>query len=318
MELRPLGRSGLKVSALALGTMNFGSDWHGVGAADEKTARSLVDMALDAGVNLIDTADIYGRGAAETLLGKILRGRRNRALIATKVLGRMKPGDPSSGGLSRKHIKQAAEASLRRLKTDRLDLYMPHGFDPEVPWEESLEAFGRLVEDGKVRAFGCSNFSGPNLAAALGLPGPDVNFNQVQYSLASRFIENDLVPVCASNDVSILAWSPLGGGLMTGKYPADLSKPRPLGRRRIPGRAFPELPEGRLSGALAVLSRIAKMESLTPAQTALGWVLGRPCVASAVVGARTPEQLKENLGARALSARSMAFLETASNLCLRA
>ncbi len=317
-----LGRSGLKVSPLALGTMGFGSDWHGVGAVEEKTARILVDLALDAGVNLLDTADIYGRGASETMLGKILKGRRDRVLIATKVLGQMKEGVPSSGGLSRRHILQAAEGSLKRLKTDHIDLYMPHGWDPEVRWEESFEAFSRLVKDGKVRVLGVSNFGGSHLAEARKSSeknkGPRLEFDQVQYSLACRFIEDDLLPASRKEKVSILAWSPLGGGLLSGKYPSDPSRPRPTGRRKIPGTAFPSLPEGRLGGMLDVLRKVAQMEGLTPAQAALGWVMGRPEVASAVVGVRTPAQLKDCLGARPLSARSAAFLEQASNLCLKA
>ena len=163
MDLRPLGRTTLKVTPLALGTMNFGADWHGVGAADEKTAAALLDLALDAGINIIDTADIYGCGASETMLGKLLKGRRQKVLIASKVLGQMKPSDPSTGGLSRKHILKAAEDSLKRLKTDRLDLYMPHGCDPQVPLEESLEAFAKPLKDGK-----SASWASPTSAAPFG------------------------------------------------------------------------------------------------------------------------------------------------------
>lgn len=318
MELRPLGRSPLKVSALALGTMNFGSDWHGVGAVDEKTARDLVDLALEAGVTLIDTADIYGRGASEEMLGKILRGRRSQVLLATKVLGRMDPSDPSSGGLSRRHILEGLEASLRRLKTDWVDLYMPHGWDPAVPLEESLEAFDRAVTAGKVRVLGCSNFSGWELRQALAAAARNgwspFQFDQVQYSAAARFIEEDLVPVCVDRRVSVLAWSPLGGGLLSGKY-AAASAARPAGRRRDPAKAFPQLPEARLEGLVALLDKVAALEGLTCAQAALGYVLAKPWVASAVVGARSPAQLRETLAARPLLPRSVALIDRAGELC---
>lgn len=317
MQQRPLGRSGLTVSALALGTMNFGSDWHGVGAIGDAEASSLVDLALERGVTLLDTADIYGRGAAEELLGRVLGPRRQRLLIASKVLGNMREGDPSSGGLSARHIREAVEDSLRRLRTDRLDLYMPHGWDPAVPLEETLEALHRCVKEGKVRALGCSNFSGPQLASALGAAGraklARFEFDQVQYSLAARFCEEDLVPVAAREGVSLMAWSPLAGGYLTGKYRPGA--PRPEGRRRAPGAGFPQVAETRLDGLLKVLDAVGRLEGLTPAQAALGWVLGRPQVACAVVGARTRAQLEETLGARPLSAKGAAVLDEASRLC---
>ncbi len=317
MEQRPLGRSGLTVSVLTLGTMNFGCDWHGVGAVDDATASSLVDLALERGVTVLDTADIYGRGAAEETLGRILGARRRRLLLATKVLGRMREDDPSSGGLSARHIAESVEDSLRRLRADHLDLYMPHGWDPAVPVEEWLEAMDRCVKAGKVRAVGCSNFSGPQLASALGAAARGKwarpEFDQVQYSLAARFCEEDLVPVAARERVSLLAWSPLAGGFLTGKYRAGA--PRPDGRRRVPGTAFPSVAEARLEGVLKVLDAVARLERSTVAQAALGWVLGRPGVASAVVGARSTAQLEETLGAKPLSAKAAAVLDEASRLC---
>lgn len=317
MQQRPLGRSGLTVSALALGTMNFGSDWHGAGALGEPEASSLIDLALERGVTVLDTADVYGRGAAEELLGRVLGARRQRLLLATKVLGRMREDDPSSGGLSARHIEEAAEGSLRRLRTDRLDLYMPHGWDPAVPLEETLEALHRLVKAGKVRALGCSNFSGPQLAQALGAAGRGgwtrFEFDQVQYSLAARFCEEDLVPAAGRAGVSLMAWSPLAGGYLTGKYRPGA--PRPEGRRRVPGTAFPAVSEERFDPLLKVLDAVARLEGLTPAQAALGWALGRPGVACAVVGARSRAQLEESLGARPLSARGAAVLDEASKLC---
>ncbi|MCM2303655.1 MAG: aldo/keto reductase, partial [Elusimicrobia bacterium] len=181
--MNPLGRSGLQVSALSLGTMNFGADWHGIGAIDDRTASSLIDLALERGVNLIDTADIYGRGAAEEMLGRLLKKRRGRVLIATKVLGQMDLADDSTGGLSARWIRKALDGSLKRLRTDHVDLYMPHGWDFGVPLEETLGALEAAVKAGKVRVLGCSNFSGEQLAAARGR----FAFDQVQYSLAARF-----------------------------------------------------------------------------------------------------------------------------------
>lgn len=295
--------------------MNFGSDWHGTGPVDEKTAACLLDLALERGVNLIDTADIYGRGAAETLLGKILGKRRSRVLLATKVLGQMRPGVAASGGLSAGHIEEGVHDSLRRLKTDYVDLYMPHDSDPNVPLEESQEAFHRLVKAGKVRVMGVSNMPGSEVRQWLDLGRSRrwsiPQFNQVQYSLACRFIEEDLGPLCADGSLSVLAWSPLGGGFLTGKYSAQK---RSSGRRRDGENAFPPLPERRLEGLIEILKRVAVLESITPAQAALGWVMERPGVASAVVGARTLEQLRETLESRALSEKSTAYLDKASSL----
>lgn len=306
--MNPLGRSGLQVSALSLGTMNFGADWHGVGAIDDKTASSLIDLALERGVNLIDTADIYGRGAAEEMLGRILRKRRSRFLIATKVLGRMDEGDPSTGGLSARWIKKALDASLKRLKTDHVDLYMPHGWDREVPLEESLRALEAAAEAGKVRVLGCSNFSGEQLVSARGR----FAFDQVQYSLAARFAENDLVPVAERDGVSLVSWSPLAGGLLSGKYASAAAS-----GRRAGADAFPYVEPQRGAALVKVLQAVAALERSTCAQAALGWIMGKPFVASATLGARTPAQLAELLDSKPLSPRAAALLDRASELCSR-
>jgi len=293
--------------------MNFGADWHGIGAIGDKAASSLLDLALERGVNLIDTADIYGRGASEEMLGRLLKGRRDKVLLATKVLGQMDQADPSTGGLSARWIARALDDSLRRLKTDRVDLYMPHGWDPEARLDETLEALDRAVRAGKVRVAGCSNFSGAQLdmslkaSAAGGLSR--FEFDQVQYSLVARFAEGELLPVAAPAGVSLLAWSPLAGGLLTGKYAA----PGARGRRAAP-EAFPYVAPAPGAAAVDVLRRVAALESLTPAQTALGWIMGKAFVASAVVGARTPAQLEEALGAKPLSTRGAALLDRASAL----
>ena len=317
MEMKPLGRSGLSVSALALGTMNWGSDWHGTGLVDEATARNILAEARDAGVNLIDTADIYGYGAAESMLGRLLKKGRGDWLIATKVRAHMRPGDPASGGLSARHIAEGLDASLARLGTDHVDLYMPHYADPEVPLEESLEAFAKAHKQGKVRVLGCSNFDPSQWGAALSWAGrrrPRFEFNQVQLSLAFPYPEADHAGLCAGSGASLLAWSPLGGGFLSGKY---RGAPPPEGRRKDPEKAFPVLPEARLAGLLELLEKVAALEGLTMAQAALGWVIGKACVASAVVGARRPEQVREAFGARPLSPRSRALLDRASAVLCR-
>jgi aryl-alcohol dehydrogenase-like predicted oxidoreductase len=314
MLTRELGRSGLQVSALSLGTMNFGADWHGIGAIDEKTASSLVDLALERGVNLIDTADIYGRGAAETMLGRILRGRRReKVLIATKVLGRMNLDDPSTEGLSARWIARALDDSLRRLRTDHVDLYMPHAWDPGVPIGETLEALDAAVRAGKVRVVGCSNFSPAQLEASLEASARSklarFEFDQVQFSLAEPG-EDALADIAQKNGVSLLAWSPLAGGLLTGKYAA----PGAAGRRTS-AEAFPFIAPPKAQALVPVLERLAKLERMTPAQTALGWIMTKGHVASAVVGARTCEQLTETLAARPVTPATAAFLDRAARLC---
>lgn len=286
--------------------MNFGADWHKVGAIDDKTASSLIDLALERGVNLIDTADIYGRGASEEMLGRLLKGRRKKVLLATKLLGQMKLDDDATGGLSARWIKKALEGSLKRLKTDHVDMYMPHGWDREVPLEESLRALESAVKAGKVRVLGCSNFSGEQLASA----GGRLAFDQVQYSLAARFPENDLVPVAQRDGVSLLAWSPLAGGLLSGKYASAGA----FGRR-AGADAFPYVEPQRGAALVKVLQAVAALERSTCAQAALGWILGKPFIASAVLGARTPAQLTELLDSKPLSSRAAALLDRASELC---
>ncbi|MBI3297894.1 MAG: aldo/keto reductase [Elusimicrobia bacterium] len=317
MLKRALGKSGLEVGVLALGTMNFGSDWHGSGLVDEAGARVLVDVAAEAGVNLIDTADIYGYGAAESLLGKILKGRRGKFLIATKVRAHMLPGDPASGGLSAKHIGTGLDASLKRLKTDHVDLFMPHYADPDVPIEESLEAFAHAQRQGKARVLGCSNFPPDLVRTCLAWAGkkrPRFEFNEVQLSLAAPGGAADLAKLHAEAGVSALAWSPLGGGFLSGKYRGAA---RAEGRRKDPEKAYPPLPEARLSGLVELLEKAAALEGLTPAQTALGWVIGKPFMAAAVVGARTPAQLRECLAARPLSPAVQSLLDRGAAVVAR-
>ncbi len=307
MERRRIGTSDIEVSVLSLGTMNFGYDWHGIGAIEESVARDLVDRALETGVNYIDTADIYGYGAAETLLGKIIKGRRDKFVIASKVCGRMDPKDPSTGGLSKKHIAEGLDATLKRLGTDYLDLYMPHAPDSAVELEESLEAFDRAVSAGKVRVIGCSNFDPGymkrSLAWAAENKKPPFEFNQVQVSLAAPW-------ALSEHKTCLLAWSPLAGGALTGKY-ADAKKPRPEGRRRDPKDAFPPVSEARLAPILVLMNKIAELEGLTMAQVAIGWLLGKQEISSVILGARTRGQLDETLASRPLGPVSMKLLDKA-------
>lgn len=310
--MKALGRTDIRVSALALGTANFGSDWHGLKPIGEQAAATLLDLAADAGVNLLDTADVYGLGASEEMLGRLLARRRRRFLLATKVGGRLRPEDPGSGGLSARHILRALEDSLRRLRTDHVDLYMAHAPCEAVPIEETLEAFGRALLAGKARVVGCANFSAAQLQAALRAAGagrPRLEFNQVPYSLANRSLETDLATFCAGAGVSLLAYSPLARGLLTDREIVDLRERRT--RAELVG-----IPEDRLPPLLKVLRRVAESGGRSPGQAALGWLLAKPWVASAVVGVSDAAQLREDLAAAPLDPGQAALLDRASALCL--
>jgi aryl-alcohol dehydrogenase-like predicted oxidoreductase len=235
MEYRQLGRSGLRVSPLTLGTMGFGGSgqFRDVGEIDVDAARRQVDMALDAGVNLIDTADIYSLGASEEIVGKVLAGRRERTLVATKARFAMGPG-PNDGGLSRHHLIEACEASLRRLQTDHIDIYQVHEWDGQTPLEETLGALDDLLRSGKVRYVGCSNFAGWQVMKALGIAKatglPAFVSQQVYLSLQERSAEYEIVPSAIDQGLGLLVWSPLAGGLLSGKY--RRGAPPPPGSRR--------------------------------------------------------------------------------------
>src|SRR5271170_2087784 len=226
MEYRALGRSGLRVSVLTMGTMTFGGTgaFADVGSTDVEEAERQVDICLDAGVNLIDTADVYSAGLAEEILGQVLRGRRDRVLVATKVRMGMGPG-PNDAGLSRHHVISGCEASLRRLGTDHVDLYQLHEWDGRSPLEETLEALDLLVRSGKVRYVGCSNYAGWQLMKALGTASlhglPRFVSEQIYYSLQARDAEYELIPAAVDQGLGVLVWSPLAGGLLSGKYRRD-------------------------------------------------------------------------------------------------
>jgi aryl-alcohol dehydrogenase-like predicted oxidoreductase len=303
MEYRRLGRSGLFVSALTLGTMTFGGrDKFGlVGSTDVTAATRQVDMCLDAGVNLLDTADVYSSGESEEILGKAIVGRRDRVLLATKA--RMPVGQgPNDAGLSRHHIIRQCEESLRRLGTDYIDLYQVHEWDGLTPLDETLEALDTLVRSGKVRYVGSSNHSGWQLMKALGtserLGVQRYVSQQIHYTLQAREAEYELVPLAVDQECSILVWSPLAGGLLSGKYRRDQEASE---GRHVEGWDEPPVRDpGKLYDIVDVLVEVAEDRGVSAAQVALSWLLGRPGVASVIVGARTDEQLADNLKAAEL------------------
>lgn len=301
MDYRTLGRSGLRVSRLTLGTMTFGGrgQFRDVGQTDLEGARRQIDIALDAGVNLIDTADVYSSGAAEEILGQALNGRRrDRVLLASKV--RFSMGDrPNDAGLSRHHLIEACEASLRRLKADHIDLYQLHEWDGETPLEETMAALDHLVQSGKVRYVGCSNFGGWQVMKALAAArstGLTLVSQQVYLSLQERSAEYEIVPSALDQGLGLLIWSPLAGGLLSGKY--RRGEPAPPGSRRAGEWAEPPVyDEDKLYDTVDVLLEIAQGHGVSPARVALAWLLGRPGITTVIVGARTDEQLADNLAA---------------------
>jgi aryl-alcohol dehydrogenase-like predicted oxidoreductase len=301
MEYRQLGRSGLRVSVLTLGTMTFGGTGFAaaVGSTDVAGARRQIQMAVDAGVNLIDTADVYSEGASEEIIGEALPVARDDILLATKI--RMSMGDgPNDAGLSRHHIIRGCEASLRRLNTDYIDLYQVHEWDGHTPLEETLAALEHLVDSGKVRYVGASNYTGWQLMKALGVSertgGSRFVSQQIYYSLQARDAESELVPVSVDQGLGILVWSPLAGGLLSGKY--RRGQDDPAGSRRFEGWDEPPVhDEDKLYDTIDALVEIADGHGVSAAEVALAWTLGRPAVTSLIIGARTDEQLAMNLRA---------------------
>jgi aryl-alcohol dehydrogenase-like predicted oxidoreductase len=301
MEYRPLGTSGLQVSALTLGTMTFGGKggFSKVGDTDLAGAKRQIDMCLDAGINLIDTADVYSTGVSEEIVGEALEGKRDETLLATKVRFRMGEG-PNMVGLSRQHIIEGCEASLRRLRTDYVDLYQVHEWDGLTPLEETLGALQHLQQSGKVRYVGVSNYAGWQLMKALGVSErehlPRFVSQQIYYSLQERSAEYELIPLAVDQGLGTLIWSPLAGGLMSGKYRRGQEAPagsRHLGQWDEP----PIYDEDKLYDTIDVLVEVAEGRGASPAQVALAWLLTRPTISSVIVGARTDEQLTDNLKA---------------------
>ena len=304
MDYRQLGASGLRVSALTLGTMTFGGRdrFALVGDTDVAGATRQIDMCLDRGVNFIDTADVYSGGVCEEILGQAIKGRRDRVLIATKA--RMPMGDgPNDAGLSRHHLIAGCEASLRRMGIDHIDLYQVHEWDGQTPLEETLEALDTLVKSGKVRYVGASNYAGWQLMKALGIADRHgyqrFVTQQIYYSLESRDAEYELVPLAVDQGLGILVWSPLAGGLLSGKFRrADKGLE---GSRALTDWAEPPVRNAeRLLDTIEVLVEVGEGHGVSAAQVALAWLLGRPGIVSLIIGARTDEQLADNLAAAEL------------------
>jgi aryl-alcohol dehydrogenase-like predicted oxidoreductase len=305
MEYRQLGRSGLRVSALTLGTMTFGGQgkFQFVGETGLETARRQIDIAVDAGVNLIDTADVYSDGASEEIVGGALKGRRDSLLVATKARFGMGPGANDSG-LSRHHLIRACEASLKRLQTDHIDLFQVHEWDGQTPLEETLAALEHLVQSGKVRYVGASNFTGWQVMKALGIADrtglPRFVSQQVYLSLQERSAEYEIVPSAIDQGLGLLIWSPLAGGLLSGKIRRDQAPP-PGTRHTTEWKEPPVYDEEKLYDTIEVLVEVADELGVSPAQVALAWLLRRPGVSTVVIGARTDEQLTDNLAAAGLT-----------------
>jgi aryl-alcohol dehydrogenase-like predicted oxidoreductase len=317
MEHRQLGRSGLRVSALTLGTMTFGGrgNFAKTGSTDSGGARRQLDMCLDAGVTLVDTADVYSNGVSEEIVGAAIAGRRDDVLLATKARFPMGEGK-NDRGLSRHHLIRACEASLKRLGTDHMDLYQLHEWDGLTPLEETLTALDDLVRSGKVRYVGCSNYLAWQMMKALGVSDrrglERFVSTQVYYSLQDRSVEQEILPACLDQGVGVLVWSPLAGGLLSGKYRRDT---QPESGRQLTDWNEPLVhDEGRLYDTIDVLVEIASDRGVSAAQVALAWLLTRPGITSVVIGARTDEQLADNLQAAELelTAEEVARLEEAS------
>jgi aryl-alcohol dehydrogenase-like predicted oxidoreductase len=323
MQYRQLGSSGLRVSTLTLGTMGFGgTGWATpVGQIDVDGAREQIAIARDAGVNLIDTADVYSNGLAEEIVGEALGSSREEVLIATKV--RMPMGDgPNDAGLSRHHIIRGVEASLRRLKTDYIDLYQVHEWDGVTPLEETLSALDALIRSGKVRYIGASNYAAWHLMKALGISQQRglerFVSQQIFYSLQSRDAENELVPVSLDQGLGILVWSPLAGGLMSGKYGRNIEAP--AGSRHLTEWSEPPVHnEDKLYDTIEAAVAIGEAHGVSAAQVSLAYLLAKPAVTSLIVGARTTDQLRDNLAAAELelSAEEIATLDHVSGEPLR-
>ncbi|MEU3186722.1 aldo/keto reductase [Streptomyces sp. NPDC006923] len=303
MKFNRLGNTGLLVSQLCFGTMTFsgsGGVYQHIGNVGQAGADELVKAAVDAGINFFDTADVYSAGQSEEILGQSFRNlgiARHEYVLATKVYSRMGPG-PNDVGASRGHIMNAVEASLRRLQTDYLDLYHVHATDTLTPVEETLRALDDLVRQGKVRYVGVSNWHAWRIAKALGIQARSgyapLSTVQAYYSVAGRDVEREIVPLLAEEGLGLLVWSPLAGGLLSGKFSRDNQNPE--GSRRS-GFDFPVVDKERAWKVIDVLGPIAEAHGCSPARIALAWLLARPAVTSVLVGAKRLDQLRDNVAA---------------------
>ena len=321
MRYRTLGPSGLLVSELCLGTMTFGGSegmWGQIGRLQQDEADQLVRTAVEAGINFIDTANVYAGGESERILGRSIRNLgipRDDLVIATKVLGVMGTG-PNDRGASRAHILAQAKASLARLQLDHIDLYQVHGFDPLTPIPETLEALDTLVRQGHVRYVGLSNWAAWQIVKAVGIAqarnlAPILSL-QAYYTLVGRDLEREIVPMLKSEGMGLMVWSPLAGGFLSGKYSGgDADKDS-----RRASFDFPPVNLERGDAAIGVMRGIAQAKGCTVAQVALAWLLHQPVVTSVIVGAKRMEQLQDNIGATevALTAEDLAALDAVTRL----
>ena len=320
MQYQQLGNTGVFVSRLCLGTMTFGQVpgtlWSLIGGLGQTEADALVGQSLDAGVNFFDTADAYSAGESEVLLGKALGARRSDVVVATKVFGRMGPG-ANQVGLSRLHIFQAVEASLKRLNTDYIDLYQIHGLDPFTPFEEILGALTDLVRQGKIRYAGCSNLAAWHIMKALGVSalGHLEKFITVQsyYSLVGRELEREIIPALLDQKMGLLVWSPLAGGFLSGKFTRQGTSEGDSRRSKF---TFPPVEVEKGYRIVEVLQDVAARRGATVAQVALAWLLHQPVVTSVIIGAKTATQLQDNLGSVdvKLAVEDLQQLDEASSL----
>jgi len=324
MRYNRLGQTGLFVSELCLGCMTFGSGtgmWESIAGLDQAAADGMVRSALDAGINFFDTADVYSGGVSEEVTGTALRNlgvNRQEIVVATKAFGEMHPG-PNGRGASRYHLIDACKASLKRLQFDHIDLYQIHGFDPGTPVQETLEALDVLVRHGHIRYVGLSNWAAWQVAKAVGI---SERLNLVRpaslqsyYSLVGRDLERDIVPMLLSENVGLMAWSPLAGGFLSGKYARD-AEGKASGAGRLNDFKLPNTDNDKGFAVIDAMRPIAEAHGRPVAQVALAWLLAQPVVTSVIVGAKRPEQLADNLAAidLVLTADELATLDAASAL----
>jgi aryl-alcohol dehydrogenase-like predicted oxidoreductase len=321
MRYSTFGRTGLYVSELCFGTMTFGGKtgiWEKIGNTEQQEADRLVAVALDAGINFFDTANVYSEGDSERILGRALGARRQDVVLASKVRGRAGPG-PNEVGLSRAHIMASVDASLRRLGTDWLDLYQVHGYDALTPQDETLRALDDLVRAGKVRYVGCSNLAAWHVAKANGLAAAHdwcrYESLQAYYTIASRDLERELVPVLADQQMALMVWSPLAGGFLSGKYSRE--QDGPAGSRRTKFD-FPLLDRERAFDCIDAMRAIGVARGASVARVALAWLLAQKHVTTVIIGAKSEAQLRDNLDATALklSDDELAVLDRVSALPL--
>jgi aryl-alcohol dehydrogenase-like predicted oxidoreductase len=297
MQYRLFGRTGLYVSELCFGAMTFGGKgfWQVVGTTPQGEADRLVGLALDAGINFFDTADVYSEGESEKILGKALGTRRADIILATKVRGRAGPG-PNEVGLSRAHIFASIDRSLKRLGTDWIDLYQIHGFDPVTPIDETLRALDDVVRAGKVRYVGCSNLAAWQIAKANGLAAAHdwERFESLQayYTIAGRDLEREVVPLLDDQHMGLMVWSPLAGGLLTGKFVRDGKGPE--GARRA-AFDFPPVDRERAFRCIDAMKKVGDVHGVSVARVALGWLLAQRHVTTIIIGAKNEDQLRDNL-----------------------